>query len=94
MKKHKIHRHGKSHSHRATRTSHARMKTFAPAETDRWGDLESVERAKQPDEYTAMETGQPDRDVPHTRGPLGEEGQGDRQNDQLAELEEIEPEEK
>jgi len=53
--------------------------------------------------FTAMETGQPDQDpVPGVHnpqaaqgglGPLNQEGEGERQNDQLAELEEIEPEE-
>jgi hypothetical protein len=49
-----------------------------------------------------METGQPDGgQVPDSDnpqavqgglGPLNEEGEGERQNDQLAELEQIEPE--
>ena len=53
--------------------------------------------------FTAMETGQPDQDItPGTHnplavqgglGPLNQEGEGERQNDQLAELEQIEPEE-
>jgi len=52
--------------------------------------------------FTPMETGQPDGDqVPDSDnpqavqgglGPLNEEGEGERQNDQLAELEQIEPE--
>ena len=52
--------------------------------------------------FTAMETGQPDQDfvpgidnpqgVQGGRGPLNQEGEGERQNDQLAELEQIEPE--
>jgi len=52
--------------------------------------------------FTPMETGQPDEDqVPDSDnpqavqgglGPLNEEGEGERQNDQLAELEQIEPE--
>ncbi len=51
--------------------------------------------------YTPMETGQPNHDlvpdidnpagVQGGRGPLNQEGEGDRQNDQLAELEEIKP---
>ena len=51
--------------------------------------------------YTPMGTGQPDQDpaadirnpqgVQGGRGPLNQEGEGDRQNSQLAELEEIEP---
>jgi hypothetical protein len=39
--------------------------------------------------FTKMETGQPDRD--EGRGPLGQEGEGEAQNDQLAALEGIEP---
>jgi hypothetical protein len=60
-------------------------------------------RKKTPDNtFTPMETGQPDQDqVPDSDnpqavqgglGPLNEEGEGERQNDQLAELEQIEPE--
>ena len=51
--------------------------------------------------YTPMETGQPNHDqVPDYNnpqavqgglGPLNQEGEGERQNDQLAELEQIEP---
>jgi len=36
-----------------------------------------------------METGRPDRD--EGRGPLGQEGEGEAQNDQLAALEGLEP---
>lgn len=52
--------------------------------------------------FTPMETGQPDQErvsgfdnplgVQGGRGPLNQEGEGERQNDQLAELEQIEPE--
>ena len=51
--------------------------------------------------FTPMETGQPDQDqvpgfdnpqgVQGGRGPLNQEGEGERQNNQLAELEQIEP---
>jgi hypothetical protein len=51
--------------------------------------------------FTAMETGQPDQDhlpdsdnplaVQGGLGPLNQDGEGERQNDQLAELEQIEP---
>lgn len=51
--------------------------------------------------FTAMETGQPDRElIPDIHnpqavqgglGPLNQEGEGNRQNDELAELEQIEP---
>ena len=53
--------------------------------------------------FTPIETGQPDQDrVPGFDnpqgaqgglGPLNQEGEGERQNDQLAALEQIEPEE-
>jgi hypothetical protein len=56
---------------------------------------------EKPETYKPMETGQPDQDaspgsnnpaaVQGGRGPLNEEGEGDRQNDQLAELEQIPP---
>jgi hypothetical protein len=55
------------------------------------------------DVFTPMETGQPDAEqVPDISnptgaegglGPLNQEGEGELQNDQLAALEEIEPEE-
>jgi hypothetical protein len=41
--------------------------------------------------FTAMETGSPDRD--EGSGPLGQEGEGEAQNDQLAALEETAPDE-
>lgn len=54
--------------------------------------------------FTAMKTGQPNQDfvsgidnpqgVQEGRGPLNQEGEGERQNDQLAELEQIEPDKK
>ena len=53
--------------------------------------------------FTPMETGQPDQErvpgfdnpraVQGGLGPLNQEGEGERQNDQLAALEQIEPEE-
>ena len=61
----------------------------------------SISRKKPHHTFTPMKTGQPDPDqVPGIHnpqavrgglGPLNEEGEGDRQNDQLAELEQIEP---
>lgn len=52
--------------------------------------------------FTPMETGQPDQDIvagienpvgaQGDLGPLNQEGEGERQNDQLAALEQIEPE--
>ncbi len=60
-------------------------------------------KSKPSNVFTPMETGRPDaKRVPDVRnptgaqgglGPLGQEGEGERQNDQLAALEEIEPEE-
>lgn len=53
--------------------------------------------------FTPMETGQPDQErvpdidnpmaVQGGLGPLNQEGEGERQNDELAALEQIEPEE-
>ena len=64
--------------------------------------LKSHLRKKAPDNtFTPMETGQPDQDrVPGSDnpagaqgglGPLNQEGEGERQNDELAELEQIKP---
>lgn len=62
-----------------------------------------VSAAKPENVFSPMETGQPDQDqVPGIDnpsgaqgglGPLNQEGEGERQNDQLAALEQIEPEE-
>jgi hypothetical protein len=52
----------------------------------------AVSRLEQPpikETFTPMETGRPDRD--EGRGPLGQEGEGEAQNDQLAALEGTEP---
>jgi hypothetical protein len=56
---------------------------------------------KRPKTFSPMATGQPDQDrVPGSDnpagaqgglGPLNQEGEGERQNDELAELEQIEP---
>jgi hypothetical protein len=56
---------------------------------------------REPRTFTPMETGQPDQDrVPGSDNPLGaqgglgplnQEGEGERQNDQLSELEQIKP---
>jgi len=56
---------------------------------------------RRPKIFTPMETGQPDQDdVPGSDnpagaqgglGPLNQEGEGERQNDELAELEQIKP---
>lgn len=84
MKRSKKTKSGKSGaSHRRKRNSH-------PNEPLQPKFSQSQEEDR-PETFTAMETGQPDHQ--EGRGPLGEEGEGDRQNDQLAELNEIEPEE-
>jgi hypothetical protein len=64
-------------------------------------DSAKAKWGKKSDAFTPMETGQPDQEqvadirnplgVQSGRGPLNQEGEGDRQNDELAELEEIEP---
>src|SRR4051812_46148876 len=50
-----------------------------------------LEEPRDVETFTPQETGRPDRD--EGRGPLGQEGEGEAQNDQLASLEETEPEE-
>ena len=65
-------------------------------------NLRARARKRRPqDTFSPMQLGQPDtQNVPDINnplavqgglGPLNEEGEGDRQNDQLAELEQIEP---
>jgi hypothetical protein len=64
---------------------------------DGWNDEALFTDNKATGTFTAGELGQPDSDrkpdagnsggVQGGRGPLNEEGEGDRQNDQLAELE-------
>ena len=71
-------------SHKASIPRRARAVDSAP-ETAHAKPQESRDK----ETFTAMETGQPDRD--EGRGPLGQEGEGEEQNDQLAALEEIEP---
>jgi hypothetical protein len=86
----------KSHvtHHRATRK---------PTEARRPQNLSrhKSEMGTERETYTPMETGQPDQDIvpgmgnPRAAqgglGPLNQEGEGNRQNDELAELENIEP---
>ena len=48
-----------------------------------------LDEAAKTNTFTPMETGRPDRD--EGRGPLGQEGEGEAQNDQLAALEGTEP---
>ncbi|MFI5351059.1 MAG: hypothetical protein ACHQ2Z_16060 [Elusimicrobiota bacterium] len=49
-----------------------------------------LDEAERTETFTPMETGSPDRD--EGSGPLGQEGEGEAQNDQLAALEGLEPE--
>jgi hypothetical protein len=68
---------------------------------DPWEDTILYSRKNPGGKFTPMETGepdqnpQPDSDNPQAMqggsGPLGQEGEGNRQSDELAELEEIEP---
>ena len=76
---------------RSSPARHAR-KTPAPRRTRAVTAPEALAQEPQPSEretFTPMETGRPDRD--EGRGPLGQEGEGEAQNDQLAALEGIEP---
>jgi hypothetical protein len=80
---HRSHRPAQSHrSHVAAKSS----TEIAQAGTD----VSRLEEPQTKETYTPMETGRPDRD--EGRGPLGQEGEGEAQNDQLAALEETEPE--
>jgi hypothetical protein len=82
------------------RASHARHAPKRTHKTPSAGHLRSgaaalvdpmplTEVASAAETFTPMETGSPDRD--EGRGPLGQEGEGEAQNDQVAALEEIEP---
>lgn len=80
-----------------------RRKNTDRIEPNAWQDEQLYRKRKSTGVFTAGELGQPDVDRPvdadnpggvqSGRGPLNEEGEGDRQNDQLAELEsDVEPE--
>jgi hypothetical protein len=58
-----------------------------PSMPNGWEDEQLYTDNKATGEFTAGELGAPDREEKEARGPLNEEGEGDRQNDQLAELE-------
>ena len=71
-------------------------------ETDRWGDTEMYgNKEAGAGAFDALQTGAPEQArIPGDRnpqavqgglGPLGLQGQGDRQNDSLAELQQVEP---
>lgn len=101
MKKHAKHAHHKKTADKRIRVKvnnlpYGMQKTEeVPASEARWPQSSGANT------YTPMGTGQPDQDpaadidnpqgVQSGRGPLNEEGEGERQNDQLAELEQIEP---
>jgi hypothetical protein len=81
-----------------TRRSPA-AQTREPGEGDPWGDQDLYGKSRPEGVFTPQETGQPDETIPEPdnpqgvqsgRGPLGQEGEGERQNDQLAELEDEE----
>ncbi len=87
----------KSKSHAKRPKVVLKIRKRPAAEADRRGP----EERKAMKTFTRMETGQPDQDrVPGSNNPAGAqgglgptnmEGEGDRQNDELAELEQIEP---
>jgi hypothetical protein len=52
-------------------------------------DVSRLDEEEKTETFTPMETGRPDRD--EGEGPLGQEGEGEAQNDQLAALEGLEP---
>jgi hypothetical protein len=100
MKSHAKAKRRPSHSHRAaasTRRSHRPTQAYrnhvaAKSSTRIAQEGAGASRLEEPDvseTFTPMQTGRPDRD--EGRGPLGQEGEGEAQNDQLAALEEIEP---
>ena len=77
----------KSHAkpkHRARKTPSVRRRIAVRA-----APKAAAEPPQDRETFTMMETGQPDRD--EGRGPLGQEGEGEAQNDQLAALEQLEP---
>jgi hypothetical protein len=79
-------------SHRPTQAHRSHVAAKSSIEIAQEGT--AVSRLEQPqlkETYTPMETGRPDRDA--GRGPLGQEGEGEAQNDQLAALEGTEPNE-
>lgn len=75
----------------------------ATPETDRWGDRKLMDRGdtRQGGAFSPGEVGEPDQamepdsDNPlgaqTAQGPLAQEGQGNRQSAELAELEQVEP---
>lgn len=102
MKSHAKSKRRPSHAHHAAASAHRAQKpaqirrhqAAAKSGTDVAQEGTDVSRAEETpaaETFTSMETGSPDRD--EGRGPLGQEGEGEAQNDQLAALEETEPNE-
>src|ERR1017187_540548 len=87
-------RHAAASTHRSHRPTQAhRSHVAAKSSTEIAQEGTAVSRMEQPpitETVTPMETGRPDRE--EGSGPLGQEGEGEAQNDQLAALEEIKPE--
>ena len=80
-------------AHRAHKSSQARRHEAKKSNVEIAQEGTAVSRldeAEKSETFTPMETGSPDRD--EGRGPLGQEGEGESQNDQLAALEGLEPE--
>ena len=86
-------RHSAASTHRSHRpTQSHRSHVAAKSSTEIAQEGTGVSRLEQPqlkETFTPMETGSPDRD--EGRGPLGQEGEGEAQNDQLAALEDTPP---
>ncbi|MBI3550021.1 MAG: hypothetical protein HY078_13365 [Elusimicrobia bacterium] len=94
MRKHAKKRMHKAHQARRAVGAGTRVRTAHRTTPLGEPEIESIEeREARPETYSAMETGRPEKDG-RGGGPLGQEGEGERQNDQLAELEDIEPEQR
>ena len=78
----------RSHMPAQARRSHVAAKSSTEIAQE-GTDVSRLEQPRATETLTPMETGRPDRD--EGRGPLGQEGEGEAQNDQLAALEETEP---
>ncbi|MFI5363130.1 MAG: hypothetical protein ACHQ49_14275 [Elusimicrobiota bacterium] len=102
MKSHAKSKRRASHGHHAAASAHRSHKpaparrhhVAAKSSTDiaqEGTDVSRADEAPAEETFTPMETGSPDRD--EGLGPLGQEGEGEAQNDSLAALEEIEPDE-
>jgi hypothetical protein len=77
-------------SHRPTQAYRGHVAAKSSTEIAQEGEADSrLERPPASETFTPLETGRPDRD--EGRGPLGQEGEGEAQNDQLAALEGTEP---